>query len=58
MNKTQTQLPTDTWITATWSEYIQTLEDPSYEKAKIYYNNGKLRIEMSPREGTTTLQTT
>ncbi|NEP77237.1 MAG: Uma2 family endonuclease [Okeania sp. SIO3B3] len=48
MNKTQTQLPTDTWITATWQEYIQTIEDPSYEKAKSYYNQGKLRIEMSP----------
>ncbi|NES01375.1 MAG: Uma2 family endonuclease [Okeania sp. SIO2F4] len=48
MNKNQTQLPTDTWITATWSEYIQTIEDPSYEKAKVYYHKGKLRIEMSP----------
>ncbi|MGB3513061.1 MAG: Uma2 family endonuclease [Microcoleaceae cyanobacterium] len=48
MSKTQTKLPTDTWITATWEEYIQTIEDPSYEKAKVYYNNGKLRIEMSP----------
>ncbi len=48
MNKTKTQLPTDTWITATWEEYIQTIEDPSYEKAKVYYHKGKLRIEMSP----------
>ena len=48
MNKTQTQLPTETWITATWQEYIQTIEDPSYEKAKSYYNKGKFRIEMSP----------
>ncbi len=48
MNKTQTQLPTDTWITATWQEYIQTIQDPIYEKAKSYYNNGKFRIEMSP----------
>ncbi|NET46362.1 Uma2 family endonuclease [Okeania sp. SIO2B3] len=48
MNKTQTELPTDTWITATWEEYIQIIEDPSYEKAKSYYNNGKFRIEMSP----------
>ncbi len=47
MNKTQTQLPTDTWITAGWSEYIQIIEDPSYEKAKVYYHKGKLRIEMS-----------
>ncbi len=48
MNKTQTQLPTDTWITATWQEYIQTIEDPIYEKAKSYYHNGKFRIEILP----------
>ncbi|NES04163.1 MAG: Uma2 family endonuclease [Okeania sp. SIO2F4] len=48
MNRTQTQLPTDTWITATWQEYIQTIQDQSYKKAKSYYNKGKLRIEMSP----------
>ena len=48
MSKTQTQLPTDTWITATWQEYIQITEDSSYEKAKSYYHNGKFRIEMSP----------
>ncbi len=43
-----TQLPTDTWITATWEEYIQVIEDPFYEKAKVYYHKGRLRIEMSP----------
>jgi len=48
MNQTQTQLPTDTWVTATWQEYIQTIQDPTYEKAKSYYHKGKLRIEMSP----------
>ncbi len=48
MNKTQTQLSTDTWIRATWQEYIQTIDDPIYETAKSYYNNGKFRIEMSP----------
>ncbi|NEQ39269.1 MAG: Uma2 family endonuclease [Okeania sp. SIO3I5] len=48
MNKSQTKAPTDTWITATWQEYIQTIEDSSYEKAKSYYHNGKFRIEMSP----------
>ncbi|MDJ0519999.1 MAG: hypothetical protein QNJ74_28315 [Trichodesmium sp. MO_231.B1] len=37
MNKTQTQLPADTWITATRQEYIQTIQHPSYEKAKSYY---------------------
>ncbi|NET42734.1 Uma2 family endonuclease [Okeania sp. SIO2B3] len=48
MNQTRTKLPTETWITATWEEYIQIIEDPSYEKAKVYYHKGKLRIEMSP----------
>lgn len=48
MNKTQIQLPTDTWIKATWEEYIQTIQDPTYQKAKVYYHKRKLRIEMSP----------
>ncbi len=39
---------TDTWIKATWNEYLQATENPDYTKAKFYYNNGKLRIEMSP----------
>ncbi|NEP06710.1 MAG: Uma2 family endonuclease [Okeania sp. SIO2G4] len=47
MNKTQAKPPIDTWITATWQEYIQIIEDPFYEKAKVYYYNGRLRIEMS-----------
>ncbi|MDY7005983.1 MAG: Uma2 family endonuclease [Cyanobacteriota bacterium] len=48
MNQTQTQLTTDTWVTATWQEYIQTIQDPNYEKAKVYYHNRKLRIEIPP----------
>jgi len=44
----QTNLPTDTWVKATWDEYIQAIENPLYEKAKSYYYNGQLRIEMSP----------
>lgn len=48
MSELQTKLPTDTWVAATWEEYIQAIENPVYEKAKCYYYNGKLRIEMSP----------
>ena len=48
MNPTATKLASDTWITATWDEYIQATEDPQYQKAKFYYNQGKLRIEMVP----------
>ncbi|MBN3926548.1 Uma2 family endonuclease [Nostoc sp. NMS4] len=48
MSELQTQLATDTWITATWDEYIQIIENPAYEKAKGYYHNGQMRIEMPP----------
>jgi Uma2 family endonuclease len=46
MNDLQTPIPTDTWITATWDEYIQLVSNPIYDKAKCYYHNGQLRIEM------------
>ncbi|MBW4450374.1 MAG: Uma2 family endonuclease [Spirirestis rafaelensis WJT71-NPBG6] len=48
MSNLQTKIPTDTWITATWDEYIQEIENPSREKAKGYYYNGKMRIEAPP----------
>ena len=48
MNQLQTKIPTDTWVTATWDEYIRAIEDPAYQKAKSYYHNHQLRIEMSP----------
>ncbi len=48
MSKLETKIPTDTWIVATWDEYIQEIEKPEYEKAKGYYHNGRMRIEMSP----------
>jgi len=48
MSEIQTKLPTDTWVVATWDEYIQAVENPAYEKAKCYYHNGQMRIEMPP----------
>lgn len=48
MSEPQSKLPTDTWVVATWHEYTQAIEDPAYEKAKGYYHNGQLRIEMTP----------
>lgn len=40
-----TQLLTDTWVVATWNEYIKTLETPGYEQAKSYYHNGRMLID-------------
>jgi Uma2 family endonuclease len=48
MSQLQTKFPTDTWVVANWDEYIQVIENPAYEKAKGYYYNGQLRIEMPP----------
>ena len=48
MSQLETKLLTDTWIAATWDEYIQIIEKPEYEKAKGYYHNGQMRLEMPP----------
>ena len=48
MSFLQTQIPTDTWVAASWDEYIQAITSPTYAKAKCYYYHQQLRIEMSP----------
>mgnify|MGYP001791879837 CR=1 FL=1 len=44
----QTKILTDTWITVTWDEYTQLVENQEYEKAKCYYHKEQLRIELPP----------
>ena len=48
MVTTTKKLITDTWVSATWDEYLENIEHPSCEKAKGYYHNDKYRIEMTP----------
>lgn len=48
MNTLVNKIPSDTWINASWDEYLQITENPDYEKAQFYYYQEKLRIEMSP----------
>lgn len=48
MLELKTKIPSDTWVTATWEEYVRIIEYPIYQKAKCYYHNGQLRIEMNP----------
>ncbi|MBE9007792.1 hypothetical protein IQ259_22690 [Fortiea sp. LEGE XX443] len=48
MSNLQTKLLTDTWITATWNEYMQVIENLACQKAKGYYYNNRMRIEMPP----------
>jgi Uma2 family endonuclease len=48
MVTTPTQSIINTWISATWDEYLENVENPIYEKAKGYYYNSEYRIEMTP----------
>lgn len=48
MTTTKAEYEIDTWINATWEEYLQLCDNPKYKKAKFYYNEGKLRLEMTP----------
>ena len=48
MPQTLIKLPVNQWVSASWDEYIQTIENPEYAKAKSYYYKGELKIEMSP----------
>lgn len=48
MNEIITKFPINTRVEATWDEYLQAIEDLQTEKAKCYYNNGQLYIEMTP----------
>ena len=45
---TSNLLVTDTWVKATWSEFMTLAYNPVYDKSKAYYNRGKARIEMTP----------
>ncbi len=48
MNELQTKLPINTWIDCTWNDFIELIQASEYDKAKCYYHNGQLRIEMPP----------
>jgi Uma2 family endonuclease len=37
----------DTWIDATWEEFISISTNPELEKANFYYENQEMRIEMA-----------
>lgn len=36
---------TDTWVKATWEDFLRLVEDPVYAKAKGYYFDGQMRVE-------------
>lgn len=38
---------TDTWVKATWEEFLELADNPEYEKARFYYYQGCMRVEMA-----------
>ncbi len=48
MNTPLVQIPIDTWISASWEQYLQTIEHPDYKNAKSYYHDRRFRLEMTP----------
>ena len=41
------KIQTDTWVKATWKEFVAAMDDPSYEEGRGYFDNGHMRIEMA-----------
>ena len=40
-------IETDTWVRATWQQYVALADQPAYESGRCYYDNGWMRIEMA-----------
>ena len=48
MTLSTSQIQTDTWVKATWEEFVAAMDDPQYEEGRGYFDNGYMRIEMAP----------
>jgi Uma2 family endonuclease len=40
-------VPTDTWVEATWEDFVTFADDPTLESGRFYYDQGYMRIEMA-----------
>jgi hypothetical protein len=45
MTLLQTQPPLDTWLSASWQEFVNIADAPDSARLKSYYYNGKMRFE-------------
>lgn len=43
----QENLVTDTWVKASWQEFLALSEKPEYADARFYYDDGYMRVEMA-----------
>jgi Uma2 family endonuclease len=45
---TSQPITTDQWISIQWADYLNILEAPQLEEARCYFDDGWMRVEMSP----------
>lgn len=48
VNAVKTLIPTDSWVSMAWNEYLSQIEAPQLKEAKTYYYQGHGRFEMLP----------
>jgi Uma2 family endonuclease len=48
---TPTALQPDTWVKATWDDFVAIIDSPPYDEGRGYFDNGSMRIEMAPLGG-------
>lgn len=41
-------LQTDTWIPASWPQFIEAAQSETHQTGRAYYDQGHMRIEMAP----------
>lgn len=41
-------VPTDTWVETAWEDFLTFADDPTLVSGRFYYDEGCMRIEMSP----------
>ncbi|PZO39820.1 MAG: hypothetical protein DCF19_13075 [Pseudanabaena frigida] len=42
------EIVSDLWVKASWDEFLALSEEPNLDKARFYYDQNLMRIEMSP----------
>jgi hypothetical protein len=45
---TRQQIQADTWVKATWDDFVAIMDDPQYEEGRGYFDHGYMRVEMAP----------
>lgn len=40
-------IPTETWVKASWEDFITLADNPQYAEGRFYYDDGCMRIEMA-----------